>query len=75
MQRLCSSDSTAEALGILIALFPAFRFCHVPIGTRGNRWIAERVSGHESGLHTIITADLTELLAALATDRNRHDPW
>ncbi len=59
-------------LGVLIACYPQFRFCRARIGHRGLRWVAERIDGTRSGLHTMITPDLRELLAALAADRTSH---
>jgi hypothetical protein len=72
MARLPTSGAIAATLGILTAKYPAFRLHHAPIGRHRNRWIAERINGHDPGLHTVITAGLTELLAALAHDRKRH---
>jgi len=69
MSRLLTGDGIAAALGILIAKYPEFRLQHAPVGPQRNRWIAERINGHEPGLHTLITADLAEFLAALAHDR------
>ncbi len=69
---LTEPDAIAAALGVLIAKYPAFRFSHAPVGWRGARWIAERVRVRDPGLHTIITADLGELMDALALDRRRH---
>ena len=31
------------------------------------RWVAERISGLDAGLHTVITTDLDELRAVLST--------
>ncbi len=62
-------DSIAAALALLIARYPAFRFYHAPVGQRSARWIAERINSGDPGLHTVITPDLGELLAALAQDR------
>lgn len=59
-------------LGALIACYPQFRFCRTRIGHRGIRWVAERANGLEPGLHTMITADLGELRAALDADRSSH---
>jgi len=59
----------ARELNRLAAAHPAFRF-----GTQRGwdrtrlRWVAERINGLNPGLHIVITADLTELHAALAAD-------
>jgi hypothetical protein len=64
------------ALTALSAGFPAFRFRCEPAGWhRESRWVAERVNGLTPGLHTLITADLTELEAALARDQARAVRW
>ncbi len=55
-------------LGVLIASYPAFRFSYGRAGRHGCRWVAERVNGLDLGLHTMITADFTELRDALAKD-------
>jgi len=60
------SLNAADELGRLAAAYPAFRFRSQTIGRHGARWVAERKNGLHTGLHTIITADLTELRAALA---------
>jgi hypothetical protein len=60
-------------LGVLIACYPQFRFCRARVGRRGLRWVAERIDGSKPGLHTMITADLGELRAALTQDRGRHE--
>lgn len=67
-----TGDDTGPALGVLIASYPQFRFCRARIGRRGPRWIAERIDGTRPGLHTMITADLTELRTALSADRTSH---
>lgn len=61
-------------LGVLIACYPQFRFCRARIGRRGLRWTAERIDGISPGLHTMITADLSELRSALRADRTSHAP-
>ena len=68
-----ADHDTGPALGVLIACYPQFRFCRARIGHRGLRWVAERVDGTRPGLHTMITADLSELRAALSADRTGHD--
>ena len=67
-----SNDSVTTALGVLIACYPQFRFFRAPIGYRGQRWVAERIDGTRPGLHTVITADLSELRTALSGDRTSH---
>lgn len=37
------------------------------------RWVAERIDGMDAGLHTVITTDLDELRAALASDLDQTD--
>jgi hypothetical protein len=59
-------------LGVLIACYPQFRFGRARIGHRGLRWVAERIDGTRPGLHTMITADLGELRAALTRDGSGH---
>jgi hypothetical protein len=61
-----------SGLGVLIACYPQFRFCRTRIGHRGLRWVAERIDGTRPGLHTMITADLSELRAALIRDGTGH---
>jgi hypothetical protein len=51
----------------LKAAFPAFRFSHRPVGRHGSCWVAERKNGLDPGVHTLITSDLSELRAALAS--------
>ena len=70
LARCMTGDSIAFALGILIAKYPAFRFYHAPVGQRGARWVAERIYARDPGLHTFITDDLRELMAALSQDRS-----
>ena len=67
-----SYDDIAMALGSLHARYPAFRFGYAQVGRLGHRWIAERANGLDPGLHTMISADLGELLAALCADRTSH---
>lgn len=66
------TDDIGPVLGGLIAGYPAFRFRYASVGRHGDRWIAERVNGLDLGLHTVITADLSELREALAHDGRRH---
>lgn len=66
-------DPVPAALGVLVARYPAFTFAYARIGRRDCRWIAERKDGLSAGLHTMITADLDELSAALNADRSCHD--
>lgn len=68
------ADQAGPDLGALIACYPQFRFCRARIGRRGLRWIAERIDGIRPGLHTMITADLSELRTALSADRTSHAP-
>jgi hypothetical protein len=68
----CGVTWAGADLGVLIARYPQFRFCRARVGRRGLRWVAERIDGAQPGLHTMITADLRELRAALAQDRTRH---
>ncbi len=53
-------------LNRLASAYPAFWFSREAIGRRGARWVARRKDGLRPGLHTVITADLAELRAALA---------
>jgi hypothetical protein len=65
-------DQISDTLRALAGGYPEFRFFREPRGWhRQLRWVAERVTGGNPGLHTVITADLTELHAALAHDRAR----
>jgi len=67
------SLAAADELDRLTAAYPAFRFRCQMIGRHGTRWIAERKVGLHPGLHTVITADLAELRAALASqERTGH---
>jgi len=50
----------------LAAAYPAFQFGYRPTGRHGSCWTAERKNGLDPGLHTLITSDLSELLATLA---------
>jgi hypothetical protein len=52
-------------------MYPAFRFRRERLGHRGMRWIAQRRDGLEPGLHTVISANLQELCAALHEDQAR----
>jgi hypothetical protein len=56
-----------DPLASLVKTYPAFRFNLRTVGRHGDCWIAERKDGLTPGLHTIITADLEELRAALAS--------
>ena len=48
--------------------YPAFRFRTQAGHDRMRmRWVAERISGLDAGLHTVITTDLDELRAVLST--------
>lgn len=67
-----SRDDISHALVWLHTHYPAFRFLRGPVGWLGQRWIAERIDGLDSGLHTLITADLDELCVALDADKARH---
>ena len=67
-------DAAGAILGLLAARYPAFRFRRERLEPRGQRWIALRKKGLDPGLHTLITADLGELRAALAEDEARHAP-
>jgi len=60
------SLAASDELDRLTAAYPAFRFRCETVGRHGTRWIAERKIGLHPGLHTVITADLAELRAALA---------
>ena len=51
----------------LAAAYPAFWFARQPGGRHGICWVAQRKAGLHPGLHTVITADLAELRAALGT--------
>jgi hypothetical protein len=67
-----TDDQIGSALRALAAGYPEFRFFREPRGWHPQfRWIAERVKGAEPGLHTVITADFSELQTALAQDRER----
>jgi len=56
----------------LAADYSAFRFrTQSGWDRRQPRWVAERVKGLDAGLHTVITTDLGELLAALACDSDQ----
>jgi hypothetical protein len=57
----------------LASMYPAFRFTLEVIGRHGSCWVARRKSGMRPGPHTVITSDLAELHAALASpDRTGH---
>jgi hypothetical protein len=65
---LDTSDAYAvhAELGRLAAAYPAFRFrTQAGWDRKSIRWVAERIRGLDPGLHTVITADLSELIAAL----------
>jgi len=66
-------DAGRELMRLAMA-YPAFRFRHETVGRHGLRWIAERRDGLSHGLHTVITADLGELQAALVQDSVRSGP-
>ena len=53
-------------LDSLTTAYPAFRFRRDLAGRHGSCWVAERKDGLGQGVHTVITGDLAELLAALA---------
>ena len=51
----------------LAGMYPAFWITLETIGRHGSCWVARRKNGVPPGLHTVITSDLDELHAALAT--------
>jgi hypothetical protein len=67
-----TDDDIGPVLGALTASYPAFRFQYVQVGRLGDRWIAERASGTDPGLHTVITEDVRELHHALNQDLRGH---
>ena len=58
-------------LGLLTVTYPAFRFRRERVSPRRSRWIATRRNGCDPGVHTIVTADLGELRAALDEEARR----
>ena len=56
----------ADEIDRLTAAYPAFRFSREHIGRHGACWVAERRRRRSTGLHTVITSDLGELLAAIS---------
>ena len=58
--------TTARELGRLAAAYPAFRFSREHVGRHGQCWVAERRDRMAHGVHTVITADIAELRAALS---------
>ena len=65
---LTDPDDIGTALRALAAEYPAFRFRHEPVGHRKARWVAERKTGLDPGLHTVITSSFAELCRALTRD-------
>ena len=64
-----TEDQIGRALRDLAAGHPEFRFFRAPTcWSRGQRWVAERVRGLDPGVHTVITAHLSELREALRQD-------
>jgi len=61
------AESPARELDRLATAYPAFRFSLDFFGRRGTLWVARRINGLNSGVHTVITADLAELHAVLAS--------
>ncbi len=57
----------ADSLASLSSSYPAFWFSRETVGRHGVRWVARRKDGLSPGLHTVITADLSELHTALAS--------
>jgi len=55
-------------LGRLASMYPAFSFSRETIGRHGTCWVARRKNGLLPGPHTVVTGDLAELRAALASD-------
>jgi hypothetical protein len=51
----------------LASMYPAYWFILEVIGRHGSCWVARRKNGQRSGPHTVITSDLAELHAALAS--------
>ncbi len=66
------SLAASDELDRLTAAYPAFRFRCQTIGRHGARWVAERRNGLHPGLHSVITADLAELHAALASENGSY---
>jgi len=62
------APTVPHELDRLAAAYPAFRFGCEIVGRHGPCWVAERKNGLHPGLHTVITADLGELHAALASE-------
>ncbi len=69
-----SQDDTAQVLVWLHTHYPAFRFLREPVGWLGQRWMVERINGLHPGVHTLITAELEELLGALDVDERCYAP-
>lgn len=55
-----------DPLASLRADYPDFVFSLETFGRHGDCWVATRKDGLSPGLHTFITHDLAELIAALA---------
>jgi len=73
--RAQTCPDTARELRALAVSYPAFRFRRETVGRRGGRWIAERRDHLGYGVHTVITADLGELRAALGRpDADQEEP-
>ena len=72
MPPLIKPPRAAEDLNLtlLASAFPAFRLSQDTYGRRC-RWVAVRRNSTDQGLHTVVTADLTELQAALVLDEAR----
>jgi hypothetical protein len=56
-----------DPLANLSSSYPAFWFTQEIIGRHGDCWVARRKDGLSPGLHTVITSDLAELHAVLAS--------
>jgi hypothetical protein len=59
--------TVGRELDRLAIAYPAFRFSLENVGRHGCCWEARRKHGLRPGLHTVITAELSELRARLAS--------
>ena len=68
-----SPADTGAVLASLRSRYPAFRFSREHVGRHGPCWVAQRSDRHD-GLHTVITADLTELRTTLSSHADPEEP-
>jgi hypothetical protein len=69
-----TETNIGAVLASLRSRYPAFRFSREHVGRHGPCWVAERSDRRGHGLHTVITADLSELRTTLSSHADQEAP-